>query len=266
MEQIGLKEIRQYQLEIMDEIDAYCKKNNLRYFLVGGTLLGAIRHNGFIPWDDDIDIAMPRDDYEKLVQSFSSASGKVSVINNKKDKRYYWPHSKAVHNDTELVESHNKYKIGVFIDIFPLDKVSGTREECIKKTNKVNKYKNILTLKHLKLSRDRSFVKNAVVLCGKALNLMSDRCVISKIDKLSQADRYVGAAEYWCNFLGAWGVKELVESRCFDSVEEHIFEGRMYSIPSAYDAYLSAIYGDYMTPPPVEKQVSHHSFAAYRKD
>lgn len=266
MEQIGIKEIREYQMEIMDEIDAYCRKNNLRYFLVGGTLLGAIRHNGFIPWDDDIDIALPRDDYEKLVDHFVSDSGRISVINNKKDKRYYWPHSKAVHNDTELVESHNKYKIGVFVDIFPLDKVSGTREECIKKVNRVIKQKNILTLKHLSVSPDRSFVKNAVVLCGKVLNLMSDRRVISKIDKLSQADREVVSAEHLCNFSGAWGVKELVESSCFDGAEDHVFEDRMYSIPSAYDAYLSAIYGDYMTPPPVEKQVTHHSYIAYKKD
>ncbi len=266
MKELSLPEIKELQLEIMDEIDAFCSANGLKYFLAGGTLLGAIRHNGFIPWDDDIDIALPREDYDKLVSSFASSTGNISLISADTKKKYGWTHAKAIHNKTELVENTNKRcKIGVFIDVFPLDKVEGTREDGINKIHRTSRWKNILTLKHLRVDKKRSFAKNAVVICGKLLNLIPDKCLIKQIEMLSKADKNAVNPEYLCNFSGAWGERELVKAEDFSVSVKHKFEDREYCIPAGYDSYLSTVYGDYMTPPPPEKQKSHHDYVAYRK-
>ena len=117
-----IQELRGVQLGILDDIHAFCVDNGIRYFLACGTLIGAVRHKGYIPWDDDIDLYMPRDDYERFINEFKSVSGNCRVLDPKKEKHYYYTYAKVVDKRTLLVEPEaDGYRIGVYVDVFPVD-------------------------------------------------------------------------------------------------------------------------------------------------
>ena len=264
MKEISIIEKRQLLIDILNEIDEFCQENNITYFLTYGTLLGAIRHNGFIPWDDDLDICLLRDDYEKLLKEFSSESGYIEIINYLNKKNYIWPHAKIIHNKTISIEN-NIYKaaIGVHIDMFPLDSISGSFQEAEIHVNKVLRWRNILTIKYLKISKYRVFYKNIAIILSKLLFIIPDRIIIRKIENMSKKFKDCENTDYLCSFFGAYGVREISQFRNFKSVIFHSFEGKDYCIPVGFDDYLSTIYGDYMTLPPKEKRYSTHSLKEY---
>lgn len=265
MKKINLEEKKEILLNILIEIDSFCKKNDIKYFLVGGTLLGAIRHKGFIPWDDDIDIALKRNDYEKLLNSFISETGNVKIINRKNYKHYIYSHAKAIDNRTLLYENGSKKSIGIYVDIFPMDNVNGTYEEALKYVKKKWIWKDFLTLKYLRINKNRSFIKNLLVVFGKILYLIPTSFIIRKIEKISKSSND-NVTKYCCNFSGAWKTKELTENDYFESLINYEFEKHYFTIPKKYDEYLKGVYGNYMELPPLEKQVSHHDAVEYWKE
>lgn len=266
MKYITIEEKKQLMLEMLSEIDEFCRKNDIKYFLGGGTLLGAIRHKGYIPWDDDADIALMRDDYEKLISIFKSKSGNLELKDFRNDKHYIWPSAKFVHNKTVLIENNNKrFPIGVFIDVFPLDYVVGNKEKVISYQKKLELWKKILTLKYLHVDPQRGFLKNAVVLIGRITYLIPNKIILRKIYKLSTKYSENRDANYVCSFAGAWGEREISERELFDTAIECEFEGCSFMIPKGYDKFLTNIYGDYMTPPPIEKRKSTHNSVEYWK-
>ena len=267
LKEIGLAEKKQIMLSVMDEIDAFCTENKLTYFLVGGTLLGAVRHKGFIPWDDDMDIGLPRKDYERLIQSFQSKSGRVGVYDHRNRRGYFWPSAKAIAENTVLYElDDRRHPIGIFIDVFPFDGFAGTREEIVRLQRRTGFYKNLLTMKHLKINRERPLLKNILVAAGRLLYLIPDRLLIETIHKYAGNEADFADCDYVCNFTGAWGEREISSSANFLSTTRLPFEGRAYCVPVGYKEYLSTVYGDYMTPPPKEKQITHHASRAYWKE
>ena len=267
LKEISLAEKKQIMLSIMDEIDAFCTENKLTYFLVGGTLLGAVRHKGFIPWDDDMDIGLPRKDYERLIQSFQSKSGRVRIEDYRNTPGYIWPIAKAVADDTVMYEQHNRRRpIGVNIDIFPFDGFHGSEAQIRRRVLKVSALKNMLALKHLQPDRQCSFLKNAVTLMGRVLYLIPDRVLIGAIQHASINMADYADCDYVCCFTGSYGMGEINRAENFYTTETGLFEGRLFRIPVGYDSYLTGIYGDYMTPPPIEKQVTHHMAEAYWKE
>ncbi len=122
-----LEKLHDVEIEILDEFVRVCKKNNLKYFLVGGTLLGAVRHEGFIPWDDDIDIGMPREDYEKFLKVMEEKnSEKYTVFDSRYDENYFFQFGRLSLNGTywsEYWDNQVPFKLGIHIDLFILDKV-----------------------------------------------------------------------------------------------------------------------------------------------
>ena len=252
-------------IQLMDEIDSYCRTNKLTYFLVGGTLLGAIRHKGFIPWDDDIDIGLPRGDYEELIKNFKSTTGNVEIRFIDNQKSYMWPNAKAIDNRTVLVELGNaKSAIGVNIDIFPFDFLPGDYDNALKIVKKHKKWKDALLLKHMIVDKNRPFLKNMIVIAGKLLFILPDSFFINRINDTKELNK--DNCEYICNLCGAWGLRELSSSKNFVNTIEAPFEDRKYMIPVGFDNYLTTVYGDYMTPPPAEKQITHHSSESYWKE
>lgn len=266
MREINLDEKKKIMLSLMDEIDSFCRRNHIRYFLVGGSLLGAVRHQGFIPWDDDMDIGMPRADYERFLRSFVSQSDHVRVICHENTDHYIWPSAKAIDDRTVLLEQDNpRHAIGVFIDIFPFDYIEGTYEDAVKCVKSNEAFQLALTLKYLKVRRERPFAKNVCILLSKIFYLVPNQVLIRRINSNGTASPSV-ACRYVCNFCGAWGVREISEAENFEDTTELPFEGRRYLAPIGYDRYLTTVYGDYMTPPPKEKQTTHHDSIAYWKE
>lgn len=262
--QISLSEKKLIMLEMMDEIDYFCSKHNLTYFLIGGTLLGAIRHNGYIPWDDDIDIGLPRNDYNKLIKTFASLSGNIEIIKADNFHRYRWPNAKAIHTKTKLVELDNeKTAIGVFIDIFPIDGICGNYKYIKKKVIQKTFWQNLLALKYLKIDRHRSKMKNFVVIVCKTLKIIPDKWLIKMINSTEKKSVPFSDCEYICNFCGAWGIREITKASNFLQTIDANFEGRIYKIPIGYDDYLRTVYGNYMELPPAEKRVTHHQSKSY---
>ena len=128
MKQLTIKELLQVQLDILRDVDAFCRQNQIDYFLVGGTGIGAVRHGGYIPWDDDIDIGMTRPNYDRFLSSFNGNYSNLELYAPEIDLNYYAPYANVCDNRTLLFEGangHRKDKIGVKIDIFPFDGVPG---------------------------------------------------------------------------------------------------------------------------------------------
>ena len=254
-------ELKSCILEVMDELDRFCRDNNIRYFLVGGTLLGAVRHKGFIPWDDDIDVAMLREDYEKFCKLFHSKNGYVLKC-IQQDPTYYLPFAKLIDPRISLYENiHKAPEIGAYVDIFPLDYIE-------KDSLKVAAFygnsiiKKLEDLKYMQLRKDRPLWKNALILAGRLLCFRSLPKIAKDRERRALAVAHSEPTEWITSLHGAWGIREIVTAQHFAETTEYSFEGRRYLGPVDADTYLTSIYGDYMTPPPPEKQVTHHSFTA----
>lgn len=259
---MSLEEMKSIELEMLIHIDKFCKEHNICYSLCGGTLLGAIRHQGFIPWDDDIDIFMPRPDYQRFIALYNNFHPRFTLQNIYNDDSYYFLHSKVYDNRTVLVESSACN--GVFIDIFPIDGLP-EYSECQKyydrmmclvhrlaKTSKVYKYKE-------------NFLYHYISYGLKRIIYPSRKKIICQLDEMFSQYPF-----YESQYAGAivarrYRLKEHMESSIFKQYSSVKFEGHFFSVIKEYDVYLRNIYGNYMDLPPVEKRVSHHNFVVYWK-
>lgn len=262
--EVAINELKECILNIMDELDCFCRENNIQYFIIGGTLLGAVRHKGFIPWDDDIDVAMFREDYEKFCRLFKSKKG-YQLKCLQRDPDYYHPFAKLIDPQISLYEHiHKAPEIGAFVDIFQLDYVEKNSPEIAAYYGHSFK-KSLEELKYMQLRKDRPLWKNALILLSRILCPRSLPSIAKRQDSHAVSISQATPTDWVANPHGAWGFKEVVSSRCFTEAKEYTFEGRNYFGPCDYDTYLSTLYGDYMTPPPPEKQVTHHGFTAIWK-
>lgn len=266
---IDINELKIIQLDLLEKYHNYCEKNGYTYYLAYGSLLGAVRHEGYIPWDDDIDVIMPRRDYESLLGNFNNTNNDpdISLIFQSKDKDYYLPFAKLVNNKTVMKEEVNSgYTIGVYIDIFPLDNLSNEYEIAKHLVKKAFKLNALLTLKNLKLRSNRPFYKNAIIVGGRCLSCFFDRKLLIKIiNNLcsgNSATKFVGVL----TGISSGNESRIFQKEWFESRVLKTFEKKEFYAPIGYDDYLSKIYGNYLELPPKDKQVSHHSFKAWYKE
>ena len=155
MREITLKELLELQLNILRDVDAFCRKNNIQYTVDGGTCIGAVRHKGYIPWDDDIDIAMTRPNYEKFINSFNGTYENLEVLAPELDWNYYAPYANVVDKRTILDEGangHHGMEIGVKIDVFPIDGVATEMCEYHSINKKIHNLWDALYVKRVNLS------------------------------------------------------------------------------------------------------------------
>lgn len=266
MRQIHLDELKKIQLDILDVIDEFCVQNNIRYSLACGSMLGAIRHNGYIPWDDDIDIYIPREDYKKFIQIFPEELGYIKVASLERDPKWNRAYAQAYDSRTIMNEfAYSTVKVGVYIDIYPIDSVPDSDDAWLR-YNKIRRTLiRLQEIKYIPIRMKRSILKNLVLIIGKIILLpFSSRIIAKSINLFAQRNNGMGyGRSFEC-------VQGMLQKRPFQSslMTEFIripFENRHFMIMKDYDAYLSNGYGNYMQLPPKEKQVSHHEFEAYWK-
>ena len=258
-----LQEIKDIVLSIMTTVHNYCEENKITYYLAYGTLLGAVRHNGFIPWDDDIDIWMPRPDYELFLKEFP-AYGKTHnlFLSSYVFPEHYFPadFTKVCRADTILNEGAIKWKYqqGVFIDVFPLD---GMPDKNPKKTlfaismKVVNKMRLAsiydTTSYEFKHVYPYSSWKKFII---KLLNGVDTNRALHALKKMKKKEEYGATSLICANECLVIFQKDWFSKRIF-----HPFENQEFYIPNGYENILAERYGaDYMTPPPVELQKPHH--------
>ena len=256
MRRIYGEELKKIQLSMLRRVRDVCDTNNLKFFLCGGTLLGAIRHKGFIPWDDDIDIYMPREDYRRFISIFNEySSSNYKFVCMENTHEYCLPFGKVICTDTILLETQVKSTpgMGVYIDIFPLDGLGNTLDEAKKIIKKCGYYRRLLGFA---MSKKRKATPiNCAMFWGKEKLYLK---------YLEVSQKYSFSESKYVAFAGAfYGEREILEHDIFGGFKLHPFEKELYPIPIGYDAYLKKLYGDYMVLPPKEKQVTHHSFVAY---
>ena len=260
-------EVKKIQERIFAEIDEYCTQNGLSLFVAYGTLIGAIRHKGYIPWDDDIDLWMLREDYDKLIDGFVSKTGNVAVRSVRNEKGYPYPFAKASFTESHSYEYiyKKRFDIGINIDIFPLDFVPADRKAQEVLFKKVKNLKKIHAFKNIS-HKKRSFIKQLTLFAGNVvLAPFSSWSLGKKINKTIESFD-VKEKEYVGCFLCPYGIKTVVPYSCFSKVERMPFEDSNAPVPTGYDKILSSIYGDYMKLPPEEKRVTHHMYEAYIRE
>lgn len=266
MRDIELAELKTIQMDILEVVDKFCKENNIRYSLACGSFLGAVRHKGYIPWDDDIDIYIPRDDYERFIKIFPEELNNIKVASLEREPRWNRAYAQAYDSRTIMDEFANlPIKIGVYIDIYPVDSVPDSDEDWVR----YNKCRRALIhaheLKYIPIRWDRSILKNFILIVSKTLLLpFSSRSIAYFISKYAQ--KYNGKG-YGRSFECVQGMlqKHPFKTSLMTEFADIDFEDRKFQIMKDYDAYLSNAYGDYMKLPPKEKQIPHHLFKAYWK-
>ncbi len=247
-----MEEIRKMQLEIkkmIADVDRLLKNKKIKYFLVGGSVLGAIRHKGFIPWDDDMDIAVFRTDFEKVEKLLSEL-----------DKYVYEPADNHMIPDAPIGHLHyvsEKYPIenSPTIDVFALDGASSTEKEW-KKQRKIANWYHLAILQ--RPAQNRGIIKKIIT---TSLLLFISKRMWKNIKKLSYQKIIsfdVNTSPCITNLFGAWGYKEFFPRKMFDSYVLGDFEGLSLPLPANPHEYLSQMYGDYMQLPPEEERKPKH--------
>lgn len=258
--EIGIKELREIQLDILDKIHIFCSEHNIRYSLGGGTLLGAIRHKGYIPWDDDVDIMLPRPDYNRFLKEFDGRYPHLKIQNAFTDSEYVMPFSKIIDTRTILIEKQSDnetLKSGVFVDVFPVDGLP-PEKELDRFCRKLHKWRRAV------------FYTNASKVTFGRFPFLHYvyRFFISNKQAVEKREQFISSIDFEkARFAGAitgrYGQKEHMPADVFRNYSDIAFENRTYRCISAYDAYLTKHYGDYMQLPPKEMCVRNHDFKAW---
>ncbi len=266
MKGLSFEETKKIELDILLYVADFCRSHQLRYFLAYGTLLGAIRHKGFIPWDDDIDLQMPREDYNKLIDIFNREKTNADIeLISPSDSRSRHSFVKIIDNRTLKCEKGISYKngpLGVDIDIFPLDGEPASEEIFEKWYSKLQRIYRLYSFNML--NSDGSIKRRVAV---PLIKLFANRKLLSKMaNRLHRkypydSSEYVGAVESCFNFRG-----NRVKKDCYRESVLVLFEGHELSAPIGYDEVLTKMYGNYMQLPPKEKQITHHSNNTFWKD
>lgn len=252
-----LKHLQAVCLELLEEVDRVCRKNHIEYTLDGGTLLGAVREKGFIPWDDDADVAFSRKEYEKFYIACQKDlnTEKYFLQEYRTDPEYAWGYAKLRRKDSKLIQvgqEHLKQQDGIFIDLFIYDPVPDN-----------------LLLRRLHLFACYCIRKCQYSVVGKVtapnaflrrfyrlLNRIPREKVFSALNRLVRwtYDKKTKLASHKTYPYFRKSCKFGLPAHCFDDYTEGTFEGKSFRIMKDYDSYLSALYGDYMTPPPAQQR------------
>lgn len=261
-----INEIRQLQLKILDCIVDYCDTHGLRYFLAGGTLLGAVRHEGYIPWDDDIDLSMPRPDYIKFCKNFNAKSC-YKVLEIGKTKNFHYSFVKVVDTSTFVDENKDFWDIcedlGVCVDIFPIDGLPDNKIFHYFWIKLFNFYSWNLSKSELPLPPKAKLSKKIKRIIKIILaHFPSKKLLYRLMCRILQIYSF-DKSNFIASTFGVADTKEICPKDDFGTFVFKKYEGRTLKCPIGYDNYLRNLYGDYMKLPPIEERVPNHSMKSY---
>lgn len=261
-----MPEIKTIQVDILSAVNDFCKEQQIKYSMAYGTMLGAVRHKGYIPWDDDIDICMLRKDYERFLDVFPECLYgyyKIAALN--RTKHWHSPFAKVYDNRTILKQEKIKsVEIGVNIDVFPMDDVPGD----INLWRKYWKHQQFLlklkNLKAIRIVRERPLLKNiALVALKGAFLYKSQQKIVIEIDRNACLYDGQGFSYVYPNVNGI--TKGPLEKSLFTDIIDYSFEDKFFKGFKHADYYLRMTYGNYMQLPPESERVGKHNFKAYWK-
>ncbi len=265
----NLRELQLLELTVLKQIAALCKEHGLRYYLLGGTFLGAVRHQGFIPWDDDIDVGMPREDFEifcRLAEKEFQFPYGFSSFHNNAEHIYF--HPRVYRYDSRVIDRSGvkEKETYAWVDIFPLDGMpeNAFYRKChegyllfLRMLFMFSQFDQIVNVNR----EGRPWYEKILVSIGKKIKfdrLLSAKKRMEKIERTMKKFPYEGSA-YVGNFMGAYKMKEIFPKCYYDETDEYLFEDMMCPAPKNYDAVLKQMYGDYMTPPKEERKNKHYT-------
>lgn len=244
-------------MSILDSIAAFCDSHNIRYTLSSGTLIGAVRHKGYIPWDDDIDLYMMREDYNRFLSEYEGHTGNYEILHDAKDKNYFYPFAKVVDSRTIVYEDETiGYEIGVWVDIFPIDYVPDT-EKAKQRTFALNIFFNKLW--RSKMATENPWRSRLAYVCYRYFPLTRNM-----VRRLRNSFVFNNKPSSLVSNLSCMNHRPFPAS-FMNEFTILPFEDREYKVIANYDEYLTITYGDYMQLPPEDQRV-HHYFKAYWKD
>lgn len=272
--ELSIREIQEISLEILHTIANICEEQHFRYALIYGTLIGAVRHHGYIPWDDDVDIMMPRSDYDRLlgylklhIQEYPN----LRVFNREECSEYPYMITR-ISDERYIIKMENEkpFGMGVFIDIYPYDGLGNTKEEAVKyglKGDRLSSFCYQATRDHFAMETTtsiiRKIVKFPVFIYAK---LRGKEYFQNKLDKLARVKEYDSSEYVGCVIWLSWGEKDIFLRKWFDETILMPFDKYEFRVPKYYDEVLRHEYGDYMQLPPEKDRVGHHFFKVYKKE
>lgn len=249
----------------------FCSDNDIQYFAAGGTMIGAVRHRGFIPWDDDVDVYMKRLDYDKFVSLRDQLINTEYEIIDPSNDGYYCAMAKFSHRNSTIWEFQSiPFVYGAYIDVFVLDFEDGTYSEVVTKRNyyakKVDLFYICSNNKPFKVIKEcfcrgeliKSFWYSFQKLLLRNIHPFLKKCIIIHSDKEQ--------GEWLVAYTGTSGEKDIFRSEWFEGSFICQFEDTHINVPLGYDIFLTAMFGEYMTLPPIEEQISHHALFYYNLD
>lgn len=265
-DELTLREIQLNSLDILKKIKEICEIEKITYFLGYGTLLGAVRHQGFIPWDDDIDIMMPREDYERFIKYCiinKEELGCFSLKHYSTSKEYIYPIARFCDTKYRIeYENAKDYGLGLFVDIYPLDGIDLNNKKFIKQLQLKQTLISFCGISGYKSTKSiiKNFIKYPLFLISRLLKINS---LLQNIDKTSKKYNYKTSKDVECVI---WGMKYYKTPKIlFEKIKLQKFEDDYFNIPVGYDKILKAYYGNYMELPPIEKQIPQHFYKAFKK-
>ncbi len=254
---IDIKQIHEIQLDMLKVIDGLANKLNLQYFLTGGSAIGAVRHHGFIPWNDDIDIGLTRKDFEKFVKLMPDYLSKFGLFleEDRLDPKFEFDFAKVMRADTSILErgrEDTNTKDGIFIDVFPFDKMPESKVDQNNQKNALNKINRVITNK-VYPERDHVDGSSKLLKDWRLTDLYLRRLsIMENYDDQRSLPNVNMSSPY------GYGKEVILQSELSDGVVKRVFEGYQFPILKDYDSYLRRLYGNYMKLPPEAKRYQRH--------
>ena len=258
-----LQQVQTKQIEIMDVIHSMCVENDIVYYIIGGTALGAVRHGGFIPWDIDIDIAMPRADYERFLSLCTERLPRgLTCYSYKCDSHYFPPHALVALDNSKLIQKNDYLnprlkRYGIFVDIFPLDVAPEKTVDRKKQAKKISKIRNMkVRKKGIVYSENSKSVRLVKKLVSLLYIFVSENSLNRKLDScMQQYSNEIDENSCWCSMASHYSYeKQCMPKEIYGKPLLVEFAGRKYYAPEKIDEYLRRIFNDYMKLPDKEQQ------------